>query len=644
MAEAGAGGQAEATSQVAAKSKAVDDHTHQNLSILMLGALGVVFGDIGTSPIYAFREALHVSSVGNVATRAEIFGVLSLIVWALTVIVTIKYVVFVLRADNKGEGGTLSLMALARGSFVTRPAAILGIGICGAALFFGDAIITPAISVLSAVEGLKVVTPTFDPYVVPITLVILAVLFGVQRFGTASVASVFGPVTAVWFLALGGFGLLHIFDDPSILLAVNPFYAVAYLSAQPEIAFVTIGAVFLAVTGAEALYVDLGHFGRRPIVLAWIMIVFPSLLLNYFGQGAFVLSHGGTPQNPFFEMLPGWALLPMVGLATAATVIASQAVISGAYSLTRQAVQLNILPRIEIQHTSETQQGQIYMPRVNFLLALGVMLLVVGFGESSALAAAYGISVTGEMLVTTALLFVVMVRLWKWKLPLAIALTALFASIDTGFFLANAVKVMEGGWVSIAVAGAMGLVMATWVRGSRMLFDKTRKNEIPLDFLAAQMTKKPPQLVPGTAVFLTSDPFSAPTALMHSLKHYKVLHEHNVILSVVTAQQPKVPDNERVKMEPINDLFMRVTLTFGYMEQPHIPSALAICRKQGWKFDIMTTSFFLSRRSLKSAPNSGMPAWQDRLFIGLARTAADATEYFQIPTGRVVEIGTQVAI
>ncbi len=644
MAEAEAGSQAETTSQAAAKSQAVDDHTRHNLSVLMLGALGVVFGDIGTSPIYAFREALHVSAVGGVVSRAEIFGVLSLIVWALMVIVTIKYVIFVLRADNRGEGGTLSLMALARGSFASRPAWILGIGICGAALFFGDAIITPAISVLSAVEGLKVVTPTFDPYVVPITLVILAMLFAVQRFGTASVATVFGPVTAVWFLALGGFGLLHIFDDPSIILAVNPIYAVSYLSAQPEVAFVTIGAIFLAVTGAEALYVDLGHFGRRPIVLAWIAIVFPSLLLNYFGQGAFVLSHGGTPQNPFFEMLPGWALLPMVGLATAATVIASQAVISGAYSLTRQAVQLNILPRIEIQHTSETQQGQIYMPRVNFLLALGVMLLVVGFGESSALAAAYGISVTGEMLVTTALLFVVMVRLWKWKLPLAILVIAIFGIIDTGFFMANAVKVMEGGWVSIGVACAMGLIMATWVRGSRLLFDKTRKNEIPLDFLAAQMTKKPPQLVPGTAVFLTSDPFSAPTALMHSLKHYKVLHEHNVILSVVTAQQPKVPENERAKMEPINDLFMRVTLTFGYMEQPHIPSALAICRKQGWKFDIMTTSFFLSRRSLKSAPNSGMPGWQDRLFIGMARTAADATEYFQIPTGRVVEIGTQVAI
>lgn len=644
MAEAGAGSQAGTTGQAAAKSQAVDDPSRHNLGVLMLGALGVVFGDIGTSPIYAFREALHVSAVGNVVSRAEIFGVLSLIVWALTVIVTIKYVIFVLRADNRGEGGTLSLMALARGSFPSRPAMILGIGICGAALFFGDAIITPAISVLSAVEGLKVVTPAFDPYVVPITLVILAVLFAVQRFGTAGVASVFGPVTAIWFLALGGFGLSHIFDDLTILLAVNPLYAVAYLTAQPEVSFVTIGAIFLAVTGAEALYVDLGHFGRRPIVLAWISIVFPCLLLNYFGQGAFVLSHGGTPQNPFFEMLPGWALLPMVGLATAATVIASQAVISGAYSLTRQAVQLNILPRIQIQHTSETQQGQIYMPRVNFLLALGVMLLVVGFGESSALASAYGISVTGEMLVTTALLFVVMTRLWKWKLAVAILLTAVFGIIDSGFFLANAVKVLDGGWVSIAVAGAMGLIMWTWVRGTRYLFDKTRKNEIPLDFLAAQMSKKPPQLVPGTAVFLTSDPFSAPTALMHSLKHYKVLHEHNVILSVVTAQEPKVPDSERVKMEPINDLFMRVTLTFGYMEQPHIPSALAICRKQGWKFDIMTTSFFLSRRSLKASPNSGMPGWQDRLFIGMARTAADATEYFQIPTGRVVEIGTQVAI
>jgi KUP system potassium uptake protein len=623
------------------------DATHarpQNLKILLLGALGVVFGDIGTSPIYAFREALHASTDGGPASPASVYGVLSLIVWALTIIVTIKYVVFVLRADNNGEGGTLSLMALARSAWPAGSTAVLAIGICGAALFFGDAIITPAISVLSAVEGLKVVTPAFDPFVVPITLVILAVLFSVQRFGTGKVATVFGPVTAVWFLCIGVAGLYHIFDDPTVLYAVSPHYALLYLGAQPEVAFITIGAVFLAVTGAEALYVDLGHFGRRPIVIAWLAIVFPSLLLNYFGQGAFVLSHGGLPTNPFFEMVPEWGLLPMVILATAATVIASQAVISGAFSLTRQAVQLNLLPRFEVQHTSEMQSGQIYLPRVNMLLAIGVMLLVVGFGESSSLAAAYGISVTGEMLMTTILLFVVMRFKWRWTLVPALALALLFGIIDIGFFTANAAKFFDGGWVSIGVAAATGLIMWTWIRGSKFLFEKTRKNEIPLDFLAETLAKKPPHLVPGTAVFLTSDPLSAPTAMMHSLKHYKVLHEQNVILSVVTAQQPVVPDSDRVKMEAVNDLFMRVTLTFGYMERPNIPRALAICRKKGWKFDIMTTSFFLSRRSLRASPNSGMPIWQDKLFIRLARTAADATEYFQIPTGRVVEVGTQVSV
>ncbi|HEV2897305.1 MAG TPA: potassium transporter Kup [Pseudaminobacter sp.] len=638
MAHAKIGGEAEVS-----ESPPSSGHS-QNTRILMLGALGVVYGDIGTSPIYAFREALHASSGGATVTRTDVLGVLSLIVWALTLIVTIKYVVFVLRADNKGEGGTLSLMALARASNPNWSKAILGIGVIGAALFFGDAIITPAISVLSAVEGLKVATPAFDPFVVPITLVILAALFSVQRFGTGRVATVFGPVTGLWFLAIGGFGLAHIADDPTVLFAVNPYYAVVYLISQPEVAFVTIGAVFLAVTGAEALYVDLGHFGRRPIVLAWIAIVFPSLLLSYFGQGAFVLAHGGTPQNPFFQMLPAWGLVPMVVLATAATVIASQAVISGAFSLTRQAVQLNILPRISILHTSETQSGQIYMPRVNLLLALGVMLLVVGFGESSALASAYGISVTGEMLMTTILLFVVMRRLWKWRLSYALALALVFGVIDTGFFLANAVKIADGGWVSILVAAGMALIMSTWIKGTRYLFEKTRKNEVPLDFLAENLAKKPPHRVPGTAVFLTSDPQSAPTAMMHSLKHYKVLHEQNVILSVVTAQQPTVPDSERAKIEPINDLFMRVTLNFGYMEQPNIPKALAICRKQGWKFDIMTTSFFLSRRALKASPNSGMPTWQDKLFIGLAGMASDATEYFQIPTGRVVEVGTQVTV
>ncbi|TPI49577.1 potassium transporter Kup [Mesorhizobium sp. B2-9-1] len=624
------------------RSGHAETERQHSTKVLMLGALGVVYGDIGTSPIYAFREALHASS--SSVARYDVLGVLSLIVWALTIIVTIKYVAFVLRADNKGEGGTLSLMSLARSAYPPGSRFILVIGLCGAALFFGDSIITPAISVLSAVEGLKVITPALDAYVVPITLVILAVLFAVQRFGTGKVAAVFGPVTATWFVAIGAAGIYHIIDDPSVFLAINPYYAIYYLATTPTGAFVTVGAVFLAVTGAEALYVDLGHFGRKPIVMAWFAIVFPCLLLNYFGQGAFVLSHGGKPTNPFFQMLPEWALMPMVGLATAATVIASQAVISGAFSLTRQAVQLNLLPRIEVQHTSEMQSGQIYMPRVNLLVALGVMLLVVGFGSSSALASAYGISVTGEMLMTTILLFVVMRWLWKWQVAAALALALLFGVIDLGFFSANVVKIVEGGWVSITVACLMGLIMWTWIRGTRYLFDKTRRNEIPLDFLAGNLLKKKPQLVSGTAVFLTSDPLSAPTALMHSLKHYKVLHEKNVILSVVTAPQPVVPDSERVKLETVNELFMRVTLTFGYMEQPNIPRALAICRKQGWKFDIMTTSFFLSRRSLKASPNSGMPVWQDRLFIGLARTAADATEYFQIPTGRVVEIGTQVAI
>ncbi|MBZ9657995.1 potassium transporter Kup [Mesorhizobium sp. ESP-6-4] len=632
-----------------AEAEPVDQSSHPEIEqhsakVLMLGALGVVYGDIGTSPIYAFREALHASSGGDVANRADILGVLSLIIWSLTITVTVKYIMFVLRADNRGEGGVLSLMALARGTFPTRSAIVLGIGIVGASLFFGDAVITPAISVLSAVEGMNVVTPAFQPYVVPLTLLILAAVFAVQRFGTGGVGLVFGPVTAIWFLAIGVSGLKHIISDPEILWAISPHYIVAFFINSPDVSFVTVGAVFLAVTGAEALYADLGHFGRKPIVLAWLAIVFPCLLLNYAGQGAYVLAKGGTVGHPFFEMNEGWALIPMVVLATAATVIASQAVISGAYSLTRQAVQLNMLPRLEILHTSEKQSGQVYMPRVNMLLALVVMLLVVGFGESSRLASAYGISVTGNMLVTTTLLFIVMTRIWKWNIWPAIGLTAVFALIDIGFFASNIVKVFEGGWASLAVAFAIILGMWTWVRGSRYLFDKTRRNEIPLDFLAGNLLKKKPQLVSGTAVFLTSDPLSAPTALMHSLKHYKVLHEKNVILSVVTAPQPVVPDSERVKLETVNELFMRVTLTFGYMEQPNIPRALAICRKQGWKFDIMTTSFFLSRRSLKASPNSGMPIWQDRLFIGLAKTASDATEYFQIPTGRVVEIGTQVAI
>jgi len=618
--------------------------TDQDMRLLMLGALGVVYGDIGTSPIYAFREALVAASGDGSAGREAVLGVLSLIIWALTIIVSLKYVGFVLRADNHGEGGTLSLMALARSSFATRPTFILAVGILGAGLFYGDAVITPAISVLSATEGLGVVTPALQPYVVPATLVILACLFSVQRFGTGSVANIFGPVTAAWFLAIGASGLYHILDDPEILHALNPLAGLMFLFHAPGVAFVTIGAIFLAVTGAEALYADLGHFGRKPIVLAWMLIVFPCLLLNYFGQGAFVLARGGTIGQPFFEMNAGWTLLPMVLLATAATVIASQAVISGAFSLTRQAVQLNLLPRFAIHHTSDKRSGQIYLPRINLLLALTVMFLVVWFGESSQLAAAYGISVTGNMLMTTILLFVVMIRIWRWPLPAAVGLTLLFIVIDVGFFSANIVKVPEGGWASLAVALSVIVVMSTWVRGSRQLFEKTRRNEIPLDFLTSNLARKPPHLVQGTAVFLTSDPQSAPTAMMHSLKHYKVLHEKNVILTVVTAPAPYVAEEDRVKMEEMDERFMKITLTFGYMETPNIPKALAQCRKMGWKFDIMTTSFFLSRRSLRRSANSGMPGWQNNLFIALAGTASDATEYFQIPTGRVVEIGTQVAV
>ncbi|TKB71512.1 MAG: potassium transporter Kup, partial [Mesorhizobium sp.] len=497
------------------------------------------------------------------APREDVFGVLSLIVWALTLIVTVKYIRFVLRADNKGEGGTLSLMSLARGSFPAHSAAILALGVIGAALFTGDSMITPAISVLAAVEGLETVAPAFEPYVVPITVLIIIALFAVQRFGTGAVGGVFGPITGIWFIAIGISGLTHIIANPDVLWAINPYYAIHFLAANPALSLGTIGAVFLAVTGAEALYVDLGHFGRRPIVLAWLSIVFPCLLLNYTGQGAYILTRTNLPENVFFDMQPGWALLTMVGLATAATIIASQAVISGAYSLIRQTVQMNLLPRFSILHTSETQEGQVYLPRVNWILGAGVIVLVLGFERSSNLASAYGISVTGQMVVTDLLLFIVMRRVWNWSWAAALSATVLFLVVDLVFLGSNIIKVVSGGWVTLTIALVMCLIIWTWIRGTRYLFDKTRKNEIPLHFLADNLLKKKPHLVSGTAIFLTSDPESAPTALMHSLKHYKVLHEQNVILSVVTAQQPVVPDSERVKMETINELFMRVTLTFG---------------------------------------------------------------------------------
>ncbi|MFZ1679630.1 MAG: potassium transporter Kup [Rhizobiaceae bacterium] len=607
--------------------------------------MGVVYGDIGTSPLYALREALRAVSHDTAPTAEQVIGVLSIILWSLTLIVTAKYVGFVLRADNRGEGGTLSIMTLAREA-VEGPYkwVVLGIGMVGASLFFGDAIITPAISVLSAVEGLEVVSPRFKEFVVPLTVLIIVGLFAVQSLGTEKVAAVFGPLTALWFVVLGLTGAVHVFDYPAILAALNPWEAVNFLVSHPGVAFAVIGAAFLAVTGAEALYVDLGHFGRRPITLAWFYLVFPCLVINYFGQGAYVIAHNQPIDQPLFEMVPEWATLPMVILATLATIIASQAVISGAYSLTRQAIQLQLLPRFQVKHTSETQSGQIFMPRVNTLLLIGVLMLVVGFGSSEKLAAAYGISVTGEMIATSLLLLVVIWRVWKKSVWLALLIAVPFAVLEMLFFAANAAKFLDGGFVSIGVAIMMFVIMWTWTRGSAILFHKTRKSEVPLSVLAEQLERRSPHRVPGTAVFLSADPESAPTALLHSLKHYKVLHEENVILSVKTLPQPRVPIEERVVMDRQGALFTRIVLRFGFMEEPNLPKALAVCRKLGWKFDIMSTSFFLSRRSLKASVHSGMPLWQDKLFIALARNAADATEYFQIPTGRVVEIGTQVTV
>jgi KUP system potassium uptake protein len=616
---------------------------------LTLGSIGVVYGDIGTSPLYALREAVVAASgpEHGELTRGTVLGVVSLILWALFIIVTLKYVVILLRADNNGEGGTLTLMALASRAVgrLNRAAGVVALlGIVSAALFYGDAVITPALSVLSAVEGIDVVTPALHEYVVPMTFVILLLLFAFQSWGTASVAALFGPITTIWFVAIAIPGLIWIARDPGVLWSLNPYYGIYFLLHHGIVGLFTLGAVFLAVTGAEALYADLGHFGRGPIQCAWLGLVLPSLAINYLGQGALVFANPQAIENPFFLLYPDWALIPMVVLATAATVIASQAVITGAYSLTSQAIQLGLLPRLEIRHTSAQRSGQIYMPRVNALLLVGVLLLVALFRSSSALASAYGIAVTGTMVVTCMMAFIVIWRMWRWSLLAAAALIVPFLLIDLTFLSANMLKVVQGGWVPLALGGLVMLVMYTWRRGTRILYDKTRRLETPLDDLVRVLERKPPARVPGTAVFLTSDPKSAPTALLHSLKHYKVLHEKNVILSVETTHTPRVDGSKRVHIEPVGSTFTRVLLRFGYMETPNIPRALAIARKLGWHFDIMSTSFFLSRRSLRPAPHSGMPRWQDRLFITLARSANDATDYFQIPTDRVVEVGTQVTV
>jgi KUP system potassium uptake protein len=619
-------------------------HQTGNLSALTLGAIGVVYGDIGTSPLYAMRESLHAASHDGL-TDGDVYGVISLLIWTLILIVTFKYVVLILRADNRGEGGTLSLVALVQQALGKRPVWLMALGMVGISLFFGDSMITPAVSVLSAVEGLELVTPAFDRFIIPLTLAIIAGLFFVQRWGTGAVSAFFGPVMVVWFLTVGVLGLLHIGDDPSILRAISPTYAAGFVVTNGLASLVVLGSVFLAVTGAEALYADLGHFGKRPIRLAWVSLVWPALTLSYLGQGALVLSDPQAASNPFYLLAPDWFLLPLVILATLATVIASQAVISGAFSMMKQAVRMGLLPRLEILHTSETQEGQIYLPKVNLILAVGVIILVLVFGSSSSLAAAYGIAVTGDMVITTILATLVLLRAWRWQAPLVAVIVVPILVIELIFLGANILKVPDGGWVPILFAAAMILLMWTWVRGTRHVQLQARKGATSVEALIEMLAKSSRiRDVPGTAVFLTSDPDIAPAALMHNIKHNHVLHERNMIVCVSLATRPFVPDGERVAVTKLSDRFSRIDLTFGYMEETNVPKALALARKQGEKFDIMSTSFFLNRRTFRTSKTQGLPTWQEALYITLTKSAANATDFYRLPTNRVIELGQQIII
>ncbi|WP_234902452.1 potassium transporter Kup [Agrobacterium larrymoorei] len=612
----------------------------------MLGSIGVVYGDIGTSPLYAFREALKPISHDGV-TEAEVIGLISLMIWSLTIIVTIKYICFLLRADNDGEGGTLSLLALLMKNAGARRGLLIMLGLIGAALFLGDAMITPALSVLSAVEGLKLVTPAMDEFIIPISLVILVGIFAIQSHGTEVVAKFFGPITAVWFIVMGLAGLLHISDDYSILFAFNPLHAAEFLLSEGFYGIVVLGAVFLTITGAEALYADLGHFGRRPIQWAWFALVFPALTLNYLGQGALVLKDPAAMSNPFYLMFPEWALLPAVILATAATIIASQAVITGAFSLVRQAIHLGYLPRMEILFTSETNTGQIYLPSVNTVLLFGVVALVLTFKSSDALATAYGISVTGAMVVTSLLFFQFTRSHWKWSLPLSLLVILPFITLELIFLGANLLKIHDGGYVPVLLAVAFVVIMTTWQRGSKILFAKTRRTDVPMKAFVASVEKESahaPVRIPGTAIFLTGDPETAPAALLHNLKHNHVLHDKNVILTIRTEDTPRVHPDRRYTMTKISDRFVVVELHFGFMETQNVTQALGYLRRTGYKFDIMSTSFYLGRRKLVPDPKSGMPGWQNRLFIAMAESAADPSDYFRLPANRVVELGSHVVI
>ncbi|WP_085033686.1 potassium transporter Kup [Ensifer aridi] len=613
---------------------------------LTVGAVGVVYGDIGTSPLYAFREALRPFAADGVG-REEVVGLISLMIWTLTMIVTCKYVLFLLRADNDGEGGTLSLLALLMKKAPRYTTGMFVAGILGAALFIGDAMITPALSVLSAVEGLKLVTPTLHHYVLPISVAIMVLLFAVQSRGSGAVSSFFGPITLIWFFVMGAAGVAHVGDDLSILEAFNPIHAVTFLWNAGLVGFIVLGAVFLTVTGAEALYADLGHFGRTPIQAAWFAVVFPALALNYLGQGAMVLSHPEAISDPFFLMFPKWALLPIVILASAATIIASQSVITGAFSLVRQAIHLGFLPRFEICYTSETQTGQIYLPLVNSALLMGVLVLMFVFGSSESLAPAYGVSITGAMIIDTVLAFAFVRYLWNWSLLTATAFLLPLFLLELVFLGANLFKIHHGGYVPILFAGTLMALMWTWRKGVRLLREKTTRSEVPLNqFIAAigRKSEHAPVLVPGTAIFLTATPDTTPAVLLNNIKHNHVLHQHNVVMSVKTARVPYVPEEDRYSLTRLSDRFSRLEVRFGFMDDQNVSRALARCRKEGFKFEIMTTSFYLGRRKLLADPNSDMPKWQDRLFMAMAGSATDPTAYFHLPANRVVELGEQVII
>lgn len=611
---------------------------------LVVGSIGVVFGDIGTSPLYAFREAMHAAHSRGISTGEAVIGVLSLILWVLILIVSLKYVIVLLRADNRGEGGTFALMALGQAVAKRSSPLILALGVAGASFFYGDAVITPAISVLSAVEGLKLIAPQLEKAVIPVALVIISLLFWMQSRGTDRIAKFFGPITALWFLVLALGGLSHIFDNAQVLEALNPLNGMLFVWHHGAMGLTIMGLVFLAATGAEALYADLGHFGRKPIQTAWFLFVFPALLLNYFGQGALVLADPTALDNPFYKLYPDWALIPMLILSTLATVIASQAVITGAFSLTRQAIQLGLVPRFEIRHTSESMAGQIYMPRVNWFLFIAVVTAVVMFKSSSNLAAAYGVSVTAAMVIDSLMAFFVVWQCWKWPMWRAIALMLPFLLIEQVFFAANMLKLFEGGWVPLMIAGFLTLIMYTWLRGTRVLAKQTRRNEADLDWLVRKLEAKPPHRVPGTAVFLTGDPYAAPTSMMHNLKHNRVMHERNILLSIKTEDTPRVARHERLTVERVSDHFIRIIARYGFMETPNVPKIIEMCRRKDVNIDMGSTSFFLSRRSLRVTSKSELPRWQERLFIALAGSAEDATTFFQIPTDRVVEVGTQVTV